>query len=789
MRNFDNWNSYRDLNGHILRGCVQFNVKGGNTQAPIFDRNGTAISNPQITDILGRTQNQVFIDSNVTAYFYKYVGDGTIAEEEAQGIDTSDVSRWALQYTCDNVLSLGSSLESLSPMEIGTMYDLRAIDPESVPNVGGVKEIILGGYYAAGDCEQVRYIWDDASTDADDNGSIIKSNDLLTGRWILVRLDGFVDSRHFGVFPQYSQLANVDHTTRITQFINYCNAAGLNPLFCGSVSQPYFIYGSLNVNSRNAIFVSKGTAFVDKSNSNFYGDWSGNPLFINGRTKVSAHTVRASWNFSDAITYEEFYLDSSTPVTTISDARVIVTVDTAGKIFTNCEIVSDGHLADNTFNNCVLRSSMFVAQDISPTIDAYCTIQPLDFADRMKLWCVLRSQIPYPVVDVCMQTLDASCELSIDGIFIKNALFDDFHHSATLSLGLESCRGSITIVAEGNYVLTAEDSEIVLTTDGTGEVGQGFQPSFNIRNCTIGMQTLLTYLSSIGAVGSEISTGGILCGSAALDGCSVSSALTVRGALSLKKCTISANIVHYAVSSPATVEMVGNVLKAHYNLSAANPNTVVNGVWSGNYSSVASPIVIDRTNIDPVDSHHTYVYDGNSGGFLPYSVSTGLKEYTIKHLVSADLTIPQDPLTIAQDVRGGSDSDVNGRPSGKSYPWAWANYFDTIEMFRIGVDPIPLRCEVLCYPVMWTAEGATGEYQYNRVCNAYLGGYFVSGFTFGIQPYWDDMTAAIADRTFADRSPLLARGSLSFSFNNMPAFSDYHVHLELRYECLDKHGR
>lgn len=789
MRNFDNWNSYRDLKGHILRGCVQFNVRGGNTQAPIFDRNGTAIANPQITDILGRTQNQVFIDSDVTAYFYKYVGNGTIAEEEAQGIDTSDVSRWALQYTCDNVLDFGASIESLSAMEIGTMSDLRAVDPDSVPNVNGVKEIVLGGYYEVGDCEQVRYIWVADSVEADDNGSVIKSDDLLTGRWVLVRPSGFVDSRHFGIFPQYSQLVNVDHTTRITQLIAYCNSAGLNPMFCATVSNPYFIYGSLNVNSRNAIIVSSETEFVDTSDSNFYGDWSGNPLFVNGRTKVSAHTVRASWNFSDAVTYDEVFLDAQTAKTTFVDARVIVTVDTAGKTFTNCELVSDGHLADNVFHNCVLRASMFVAQNVSPTIDADCTIQPLDFAERMKLWCVLRSQIPSPVVDVCTQTLDSSCELSLDGILIKNALLDGFRHEATASLGLESCRGSITVAAEGNFVLTAEDCEIILTTEGTGEAGVGFQPSFNLHDCTLGMQTQQTYLASLGAVGSELSAGGIICGSAALDGCSISSAITVRGTLTMRKCVLSSDIVHYSVMSTATVEMVDNVLNARYNLSAANPNTIVKAVWSGNYSSVSSPIVIDRTNLDPVDRHHDYVYDGNSGGFLPYSVSTGLKEYTVKHLVTADVTIPQDPLTIAQDVLGGSDSDVNGRPSGKSYPWAWANNFDTIEMFRIGVDPIPLRCEVLSYPVLWTAEGGSGEYQYNRVCDAYLGGYFVSGYTFGIQPYWDDMTVAIGNRTFADRSPLLARGSLSFSMNNMPTFSDYHLHLELRYECLDKHGR
>lgn len=788
MRNFDNWTCYRDLKGNILRGCVQFNVKGGNTQAPIYDRNGTAIANPQITDILGRTQHQVFIDEDVTAYFYKYVGDGTIAEEEAQGIDTSDVSRWALQFTCDNVLAFGASFVSISAMEIGTMSGLRTIDPESVPNVDGVKEIILGGYYEAGDCEQVRYIWDAESTEADDNGSVIKCNDLLTGRWLLVRPDGFIDSRHFGVFPQYSQLVDIDHTTRITQLVNYCNAAGINPLFCGSVSNPYFIYNSLNVNSRNAIFVSKGTAFVDKSDSNFYGEWSGNPLFVNGNTKVSAHTVRASWNFSDAITYDEVFLDAQTPKDSFVDARVVVTVDTAGKTFTHCELVSDGHLSDNTFNNCALRASMFVAQDISPTIDADCTIQPLDFADRMKLWCVLRSQVPYPVVDVCMQTLDASCELSLDEIFIKNALFDGFRHEATVSLGLESCRGSITVVANGNYLLTAEDSEIILTTEGTGEVGQGYQPSFSIRNCTLGMQTLLTYLTSIGAVGSELSTGGILCGDAVLDGCSVSSELTVRGALTVRKCTLSADIVHYSLSSPAKVEMVDNTMNAYYRLSAATPNTLVDAVWSGNYSSVESPIVIDRTNIDPTDSNHTYVYSDNSGGFLPYETKPAVHEFTIHHIPAIAAPAPTVPYVLSQMVFGGEDSDVNGRPSGYILPWYTDALFDSIKMFRIGVDRFLVNAKLTAWPTLLEDEGARGEYQYNRYHDAQLGAYYIDGFTWGIMPFWDDPSAPPSSLTTA-ANPRFFRGSLSFSLNNMPTFTDYQVSMAIQYECMDKHGR
>lgn len=790
MRNFDNWDTYKDLNGNTLHGCVQFNVRGGTTPGHIYDRDGTEIANPQLTDSLGRTVLQVFVDSDVVAYFYKYIGNGSYSADEEIPVDTSDESLWSLQYTVESKLSVDGTVTSNAAMGVSTMSSLRGLDPEEVPLVDGLRIVCLQGYYVGGDCSPVWYVWNPNATADDDNGSVIKYSGLLTGRWILVRPDGFVDSRHFGVFPQDSQLADVDHTTRITQLVSYCNTVGLNPLFGGSTSHPYFIYNSLNVNSRNAISVSRGTAFVDKSDSYFYGDWDGDPLFVNGRTKVSAHTVRASWNFSDAITYDEVFLDAQIPKDAFVDARVVVTVDTAGKTFTNCELVSDGHLAENTFHNCVLRAPMFVAQDISPTIDADCTIQPLDFADRMKLWCILRSQVPYPVVDVCMQTLDASCDLALDGIFIKNALFDGFSHDATVSLGLECCRGSITINALGNYTLTAEDSEITLTCNNTGEVGVGFQPVFNLRDSTVGTVAQLTYLLALAANNTSFTGNSILVnGDISLDYCNIATPMTLRGKYVVRHSAINSNVLHYTVNQVAEVVMTDNTLSAYYTLQPSISGTTVNAVWANNYSSVDSPIIIDRTNIDLIDSNHTYVYSGNSGGFLPYETKPEVHEFTIHHSpITGSLQPTTDPYVLTQMVLGGSDSDTNGRPSGYILPWYSVPNFDTIKMFRIGVDRFQVKAKLVAWPPLLENEGTTGEYQYNRYHDALLGAYYIDGYTWGIMPFWDDPTVTPPTQLSSTAAnPRFFKGSLSFSLNNMPSFSDYHVSMSIQYECMDKH--
>lgn len=786
LRNFDTWDTYLDLSGKPLLGCTQFNVKDGTTVANIYDSDGVALANPILTNVNGRTSRQVFLNSDVRAYFYKYVGQGRFSDVEEISIDTSDTTKWSLQYTVESQDGRVISIDSVSPMSLSTMRSLRELDPATVPSVDGLRIVTLLGYYNGGDCAPVEYIWDGGSTADDDNGSVIKAYNTQVGRWKLVAPEEVVDSRHFGIFPQDSTLADVDHTTRIVQLVNYCNSKSLSPWFNGSLSYPYFIYTALNVNSRNPIVVSRGTQFVDKANSQFYGDWEGNPLFVNGKTAVSCKVIRTSWNFRDAITYDEVYIDSATVKNTFQDAYVTVLVPTAGKTFIRCQIVSDGKLANNTFQDCVLRASMFTGESLAPVIDDNCTIQPLDFADRMDLWCTLRSQQHDPVIDVCMQTLDSHCTISLDGIFIKNALFDGFVHDATVSLGLECCRGNMTVNALGNYALTVEDSELTVTFSNTGEVGVGMQPAINIRNSTLGFVNQLTYLSSLGAVDTSFSGNGVLVnGDVAMDGCNVAVPVTVRGKYVVRHSTVAGNVVHYTVNQIAEVEMTHCDLRAYYSLVPSVAGTVVHGVWANNSSIVDSPIIIDRTNLDLVDSHHVYTYSNNSGGFLPYETKVAVHEFTIHHSAMASTSeIPTEPYHLTQMVLGGSDSDTNGRPSGYMFPWYSQPLFDTVRMFRIGTDRFQVRAKLVAWPQLLEDEGSTGEYQYNRYHDAFLGAYYVDGFTWGIMPLWDDLSTTPLTTS---KNPRFFKGSLSFSLNNLPSFTDYHVTMGIQYECLDKH--
>lgn len=344
FRNFDNRDRYYDREGNVLCGCIQFMIKDGTTVANIYDGDMVALANPQVTDILGRTKNQVFVDSDVIAYVYKYVGTGTLAEEEMEGIDTSDSSKWEMQYTVESTSIDTRSIDGTSAAGVSDIASLRSLVVDEVPEVDGYKIVTLHGYYEAGDCEAVNYVWDSESTLNDDNGSVIQAEGVLTGRWILVQPTEHCDSRHFGIFPQDSEDADIDHSTRITQLLSYCNTHSIKPYFNGSQSYPYFIYTSVAYNSRNAIDVSNDTKFVDKGTGNrFYGQWNGNPYFVNANTQVNSTAVRHSWHFRNyGSNTVKYIVDSDWSPVLLSNIEVeLETSPASGSQFNDCELSSN----------------------------------------------------------------------------------------------------------------------------------------------------------------------------------------------------------------------------------------------------------------------------------------------------------------------------------------------------------------------------------------------------------------------------------------------------------------
>lgn len=392
MRSFDTWNRYEDNQGNPLHGCVQFMVKDGSTVAPIYDSDGTALDNPQLTDIYGRTQHQVFIDEDCVAYFYKYIGNGIWSAQE--GIDTSDQTKWSLQYTIENQNTLSRTIESTGTYCVSTINDLRLLDVEDVPEINGIKVITLLGYNKLGDKEPINYYWDPESTDADNEGSIIKYEYEITGRWIMVQPTHHCDSRHFGIFPSNSH-NTTEQTYRLSNLFEYCNSKGISPFLDAVGDYVWYRYKNMTVASNNPIIVSKGIQFYDETDSTITGEWQGNPHFVQRNTNLVAKNVKTSWDAKSYTGYKNVILDKYTAQKNWQDAHIDTQMFTYGYNFTHCTFEDNGNIGsdnvnniNNTFTNCKLNERMFITSgDNVVSLAGLCTNCQIDMDDfRNNMW-------------------------------------------------------------------------------------------------------------------------------------------------------------------------------------------------------------------------------------------------------------------------------------------------------------------------------------------------------------------------------------------------------------------
>ena len=416
MRTWDNWNRYLDNNSKPLHGCIQFMVKDGNTVAPIYDVDGTALDNPILTDEFGRTQHQVCIDEDVVAYFYKYVGNGIWNTQ--LDIDTSDTSKWALQYTSESNLYIDVDTEGRSAYSVVNIAELRKTHASDVTSIDGVKVVTLLGYNEAGDKEPINYIWDAESTEPDDGGAVI-ATDLLKGRWVMVCPTEHLDVRHYGVFPSDSTNM-LDQTLAVQYALNYANNHGLRLFFdtlTNTQNYHYYKLTNITLNPVNQIDVAKGVYFIDDEvviNSQQTNAFSNDPYFLNCDTTLYSNYAKASWNVkalnkSKTDEHATYIIDSSTSSATVKSLQgwnVVVNANISGYNFNLCNISGTGLIdatsftscnldvigtlgANCTFNNCKLTERMFNGTPTPQVVNSSCTVDIDDFTNKIEYWMYL----------------------------------------------------------------------------------------------------------------------------------------------------------------------------------------------------------------------------------------------------------------------------------------------------------------------------------------------------------------------------------------------------------------
>lgn len=728
FRNFDNWDRYLDNNNNILHGCVQFMVRDGNTVAPIFDRDNVALSNPILTDEYGRTSQQVFINTDVIAYFFKYVGNGRFSKLTDVDIDTSDTDNWVLQYTSEDINEIKLHIDSDSPLYVNTIAELRDLDVEQVPFINNSKVITLLGYYNAGDKEPINYIWNEELTTVDNGGSIIKSNNVLTGRWVMTKPSVYIDSKHFGIFPSNTSNDVTDNTTALHNLFEFANTESLTPYLSTTDDYKWYKYTTLNETIEEPLKVGEGIIFLDNGVCVLNCEFDGNPYFQNHNTSISSKYVKASWGSKAFINPEIVIIDDNTllQTTDFSNCEVNINVPlTKACTFTNCvvncnkvvssvctftnSIVNSKNMisSGSTFNNIVLTEDMFYGSPFI-TVDLNCVADIEDFQHKQLMWLRIKEQ--QGQVNYDWRNITTTERPYINEVN-ANRTVTNWKSSNEANLKLEEssqsprvytfehCSGNIMLpclFADNYYIF--EDSELNVTISASAVSGVNFQ----LLNSTIVLDSdvILNNLSMDDS--NIIGNGDITANAAYLYNSQVGVDITTKYT-DMKDNNISSIIALEGTEmSPLNWEESGSAVSANVAVNGNIINNFISGQiilgksensWIStnlniidNVGISANPLIINRGTATVYDDKSNYTYKGNSGT-LPKNAG----KFTCTSALLSGYTVESDGYTITTVSFPGK---IDGYPvsyEGMTGKTDETYYLTTFDCFTIGTKNVRLK--------------------------------------------------------------------------------------------------
>ena len=333
-----------------LRGKVWFCETGTTTSKNIFDKDGVALTNPILTNADGRTNVQVILDGDYTAYMYRYIGTDTL-------MDDDDPNNWLLLY--DELILEGSGGTSVaSSTNVETVAALKAL-----PVGESYFSVILLGYYTGGDKPAVSYTWYPLATADEDGGSVIASDNSVTGRWLLT-IPNVIDVRDFGVFPSTGATTQNAYSSQLTSCLTYSEKAK-RPVKFSSINKvvvgySYYSFegGSFNLSTQK-VLIDDNVRFLGKDNTEtsliFPLIEKNSKLLIdtdhsNGTTHLISDVIKTSWrgsnNSTSTILGNTYIVDSSAIIAGSDGGLVDVLFDgTTGIALTAsfCRFIDNNH--------------------------------------------------------------------------------------------------------------------------------------------------------------------------------------------------------------------------------------------------------------------------------------------------------------------------------------------------------------------------------------------------------------------------------------------------------------
>ena len=617
MRQLTAYASYHDNLGELLIGRARFcNLDGSPAQVYGLDnarQQFISLGTTVYTNSSGQLTPQVFLDNHdYLIFFDKYIGDGTMAEDD-------DEESWEEQGSAvDRYNTLGVELIGITTRTISTIADLHTSEPLDDGEI-----VLLLGYNTPGDKPPIYYKWDAVSTAQDNGGSVIKVTGQERGRWVLPECPASLDVRHFGAFPISDSVADAAQRYAVQRAGFYAHENSCGIYFPANDTAIYYDISGLTLYDVDCNPAARVFA-VDDTNATINGIekiyCGGSTL---GRIELINREVRSSWEGDyRMVTFsptEKLIIDSQLyPLPrTWTGVQVEMRVYCGpNMVFDDCIITSNGAITGAiTIKNCELKTEWFSDDyNWSDLISVGNTIL-LDNCKDANTYILLKNkQNENDYGDLGEQTLSSVTLLA--GCIVENASFQN----VTIQGAVELHNVSGTIVVSGSSLeLNAVDCW--LTTDGDVVVTRIQMRRGNLSG-TGRLQILQDSLFVDVDLNKQLMSLGTL--------------LTIERSRIYGYITAQNIVLHYNEiyneinqtdnSGLITIDCIGNVFNiipntsvpARHYVHAATPNSVVKGTWQGNSSSYDSVhwIRLDRTNLKPRDIDHDYCYVGNNEPYL-----------------------------------------------------------------------------------------------------------------------------------------------------------------------------
>lgn len=772
MRPLTPFASYHDNAGHLLVGRVRF-CNPDSSPAEVFTRSGTTLGSSVFTDSSGRLVSQPYLDDHdYLMFFDKYIGHATMTEDE-------DEDSWEEQGSSfDNYNTIGVDTTNSTVKTVATIEGLRYTLPTTATEFDGKRFVTLLGYETAGDKPAINYVWDPESTEDDDGGSVIKVNAMYTGRWVLAECPRYLDVRHFGAFPSSSSSAYTEQRYAVNNAGLYAHANNCGLYFGANATAVYYDISGLtlfDVECHGAeLFAVDGTSSVisDAKEVRIGGSTSGS-------VAISGKKLYASWaeGYSN-VTFspsEVMVLDATVSQTAFSNVRVEVLVNTSGKTFTNCELISDGKLGANTFRSCKLTGSMFLSTgQMTPDVDDSVSIDVDDFVDTglfLRMW----DQQSYTVIDMRERFVSRSW-VSKDKVYWKNAVFNDATYSPVTTTTFDNCKGSIELDISGTPSISSFGSQLnIMWTDSALPVLDLHDSHFNLYGHNALAYSLTCDNCRIGHSNSLGLSAGM---SVHLEDSVVDCTVTCDGgSFYANNCVFTETVrVQASVQPLITLTLTNNTFGKTVAVSSIVANTVLNGIIKNNHSSAQTAVLLTRSFFDPIDAHHAYIYSGNTGSFLPDVTKPVVVDITVKtdHVVTrAPKALTAGNYELIRIFESGFAGAFNGLPN--SYPFAAANFF------RIGVDPFRVKMVI-------DAENAlyNNNIPVSQMLKATLSQDFTWNLGCWINGEWSaDTLGNYGYGSFPSTYQTVTLGALPAESGDVPA--DVTLPMTIHFENVDRH--